>query len=96
MKQSSVIVINDILEHANAALDAFSMLLGDDDWFFSAKKPSLFDASVFAYTQLLLDDTVAWDNAPGSLTQLVRSKTNLVSHRNRILQQYFSSDVVRP
>jgi metaxin len=76
---------------AEEAFTALEMLLGKDEWFFNNKEPTLFDASVFAYTHLLLDNKLGrgWVNT--SLRDYVTQKSGLVKHRNRILESYFSS-----
>ncbi|KAM4057613.1 mitochondrial membrane transport complex protein [Hirsutella rhossiliensis] len=45
-----------LLANAAAAFRALSALLADNEWFFGAAAPGLFDADVFAYTHLILDD----------------------------------------
>lgn len=65
------------------------MVLGSDDWFFGANKPGLFDASVFAYTQLLMDDKLGKGWVDTRLRDAVLSRKNLVRHRARILTTYF-------
>jgi metaxin len=58
-----------------------------NDWFFGNDKPALFDASVFAYTQLLLDDRMGWKEK--KLCMALRRRENLVQHRERLLVRYF-------
>ena len=41
---------------------ALSDLLDTEDWFFGLTGPSLFDASVFAYTHLILDSKMHWSD----------------------------------
>lgn len=45
--------------------------------------PSLFDAAVFAYTHLLLDESMQWQDR--RLSEMVVQTPQLVKHRNRIL-----------
>lgn len=73
-------------EAANALL-ALSELLGQDQWFFGQKQPSMLDASIFAYTQLILDESLRWGD--NKLAVHVSQNHNLVGHRDRILNQFF-------
>ena len=47
----------------------------------------MFDAAVFAYTNVLLDERLAWGDA--RLTEVVRAFEALVAHRERILGRYW-------
>lgn len=86
-KTTPNVVVDDILRDGKEALQALSTLLGSDQWFFGAEGPALFDASVFAYTHLLLDEGMGWkDNGLGDA---VRGFSNLVHHRDTIIGQYF-------
>lgn len=76
----------DQAEEAFAALDS---LLGDNEWFFGAEKPGLFDASVFAYTHLLLDDGLGKGWLDTRLRDTLMSRQRLIAHRNKILKTYF-------
>ena len=55
--------------------------------------PSLFDASVFAYTHLILDsvhdgeEVMQWQ--VNSLKSILCRYENLVNHRKRILEMYY-------
>ncbi|KAI1778408.1 hypothetical protein F4818DRAFT_438572 [Hypoxylon cercidicola] len=69
---------------AREAFGALSSVLASGDWFFEHSSPSLFDATLFSYAHLLLDDSLAWEDR--TLTDIVRKFPNLVRHRNRILQ----------
>lgn len=91
LKHSSVINEEVLYAEAEEAFAALEMLLGKDEWFFNNATPGLFDASVFAYTHLLLDNKLGrgWENT--SLRDFVTQKSGLVRHRNRILELYFSS-----
>lgn len=91
LKHSAVINAQDLYEQAEEAFAALEMALSNDKWFFGATKPSLFDASVFAYTHLLLDDSLGNGWVDTRLRDAVRSRKNLVSHRERILTSYFPS-----
>ncbi|EAW07514.1 putative mitochondrial outer membrane protein (Sam35) [Aspergillus clavatus NRRL 1] len=66
------------------AFEALSALLGDNLHFFDRPNPGLFDASVFAYTHLILDEGMGWKQ--NRLGQLLRQHENLVQHRERLLK----------
>ncbi|KAG9232298.1 hypothetical protein BJ875DRAFT_443305 [Amylocarpus encephaloides] len=87
LKNSSIIDIDDLYSEADKAFEALSILLGDDPWFFGSDEPTLYDASVFGYTQLLLDDGMGWEEK--KLCRALRRRTNLVQHRERLLVRYF-------
>jgi metaxin len=87
LKSSSYIDIFDLETDAENAFDALSTLLSEDEFFFGRTTPGIFDASVFAYTHLLLDESMHWKY--NRLGQLLRRHPNLVNHRDRLLQQYF-------
>lgn len=78
-----------LYEGAREALEALSTVLGTSDWFFDTSEPSLFDATVFAYTHLLLDERMAWEDQ--TLTEMAKEFPNLVEHRDRILQRCWGS-----
>ena len=77
----------ELYQDAKDAWTALSSLLGEHQWFFDAERPSLFDASVFAYTNPLLDSDLNWGVL--TLTQTLRQSANLVEHRQRVLQSFF-------
>lgn len=87
LNYSSVINVDDLYSEADKAFEALSILLGEDQWFLGGETPTLFDASVFAYTQLLLDEKMGWKEK--RLVRSVRKRENLVSHRERLLVRYF-------
>jgi metaxin len=87
-KNSPVIDINDLYSEADKAFEALSIFLGHDEWFFGCDSPTLLDASVFAYTHLLLDERMRWKGQ--RLVRMVRKRVNLVEHRDRLLVRYFS------
>jgi metaxin len=60
LKHTSIIDIDDLYSEADKAFEALSILLGANTWFFGHERPALFDASVFAYTHLLLDNDLGW------------------------------------
>jgi metaxin len=84
---SSTISEEDTMREAAKALSAFSELLGEDQWFFGQEKPSMFDASIFAYTHLILDQGLQWGE--NELGRQVSQHQNLVAHRDRIIKQFF-------
>ncbi|KAK4507889.1 hypothetical protein PRZ48_001624 [Zasmidium cellare] len=84
---SNVVSALDLLNDAEEAFQALADLLGQDQWFFGQGHPSLFDASFFAYTCLILDDAFGWKHNP--LEELLSKHQNLVDHRNRIVEVYF-------
>lgn len=86
---SAYIDVDDILEEANNALEALSTLLGDNDLFFGASQPGMFDASVFAYTHLILDGRMDWKE--NLLGKYLSRYENLVEHSRRLKEEYFTS-----
>ncbi|KAI1380956.1 hypothetical protein F4677DRAFT_205599 [Hypoxylon crocopeplum] len=74
-----------IYDEAGLAINALSTALNSDRWFFGAPVPTLFDAAVFSYTHLLLDDRLPWKDQ--KLPNMMKRCQNLVDHRNRILQK---------
>jgi metaxin len=86
-RSDNLVSLSDILRDAEEAVEALSALLGDDSWFFRSDMPGMFDASVFAYTHLILDESLGWQHNP--LGDMVNRYENLVLHRNRILDRYF-------
>lgn len=84
LKTSRYIDVADLEGDASAAFEALSTLLGEDEHFFGRPNPGLFDASVFAYTQLILDDNLGWKR--NRLGQLLKEHSNLVQHRERLLK----------
>ncbi|KEZ38588.1 Uncharacterized protein SAPIO_CDS10579 [Scedosporium apiospermum] len=78
-----------IYAEAEAALVALRDVLeaSETEWFFGEKETTVFDAAVFAYTNVLLDERLAWGDA--RLTEVVRAFEALVAHRERILGRYW-------
>ena len=70
------------------ALEALSELLGHDEFFFGERRPGLFDASVFAYTHIFLDEGLDWKQK--RLQEALEQFSNLVEHRTRIMEGWFS------
>jgi len=87
LKHTSIIDTDDLYSEADKAFEALSILLGEDSWFFGSGKPALFDAAVFGYTQLLLDEELGWREE--KLSRALRRRANLVQHRERLLVRYF-------
>ena len=87
LKQSSVIDVEALFRDAQKAWEALSELLAEDKYFFGEDEPGLFDASVFAYTYLLLSDSMNWKDQ--RLSSGLARHNNLVDHSERISQQYF-------
>jgi metaxin len=84
---SDEIVESDIMQEAEEGIDALATILAEDEWFFASQRPTLFDASVFAYTQLILDENMGWQD--NKLGDHLRHRSNLIQHRDRILDVYF-------
>ena len=87
LKTNARFSAHDIVQDATEALSALSTLLGRSDYFFGNQRPGLFDASVFAYTHLLLDEDLKWQK--NELGEALTDVTNLVEHRHRIFKLYF-------
>lgn len=84
LKTSPYIDVADLEADAGGAFEALSALLGENEHFFDRPKPGLFDASVFAYTHLILDESLGWKR--NRLAQQLREHKNLVQHRERLLK----------
>lgn len=84
LKTSTYIDAGALEAEAGEAFEALSTLLGDSVHFFDRPNPGLFDASVFAYTHLILDEKMGWKR--DRLGQLLRRHENLVQHRERLLK----------
>jgi metaxin len=87
LKSTRYVREDEVYVEAEKAFEALSTLLGDDTHFFGMERPSLFDASVFAYTHLLLDESLNWQNK--RLTGCLTNMKNLAQHRQRLLTRYF-------
>ncbi|KAI1865836.1 uncharacterized protein JN550_008094 [Neoarthrinium moseri] len=68
---------------AEQAFDALATALGSEAWFFGSSEPGLFDATVFAYTHLVLDETLAWIDT--RMKAALQKFPTLVDHRARVL-----------
>ncbi|KKK24527.1 mitochondrial outer membrane protein, partial [Aspergillus ochraceoroseus] len=84
LKSSQFIDASALEAEAAEAFEALSTLLGDHVHFFNRPNPGLFDASVFAYTHLLLDQGMGWKY--NRLGQLLSRHDNLVQHQARLLK----------
>lgn len=92
VKHSATISAETLYNQAEEAFTALESLLGDDKWFFGAERPGLFDASVFAYMHLLLDDRLGKGWLDTRLRDTLTSRQRLIAHRNMILEKYFPND----
>jgi len=90
LKFSALVDAEQLHKQAEEAFAALEMVLGDEPWFFGAAGPGLFDANVFAYTHLLMDDNLGRGWVDTRLRDALLCRKNLMSHRNRILATYFS------
>ncbi|KAK3945855.1 hypothetical protein QBC46DRAFT_276645 [Diplogelasinospora grovesii] len=80
-----------VYREARLALEALAIQLGTSDsgWFFGAEQPTLFDASVFAYTYLMLKYLGGDEgDREGSLGAMVRNagKGELAAHCRRLTE----------
>lgn len=89
LKTFTIIDSGELYQNADDAFQALSTLLGGSQYFFDADKPGLFDASLFAYTHLILDESMGWETS--TLTEALSKYSNLVQHRNLLLRQYFGT-----
>ncbi|KAF9736731.1 mitochondrial outer membrane protein [Paraphaeosphaeria minitans] len=89
LKFSAIIDAAELHRQAEEAFEALETVLGNDSWFFGASQPGLFDASVFAYTHLLMDGNLgdAWVDT--RLRDALLKCKNLTSHRDRIIASCF-------
>lgn len=87
LKSSSYVREDELYLEAENAFVALSTFLGDNEYFFGKEKPTLFDASVFAYTHLLLEESLNWQNT--RLRESLKKMPNLVEHRQKLLRNYF-------
>lgn len=74
-----------VYKDAEQAFEALETALGSGPWFFGNSGPGLFDAAVFAYTHLLLDESLGWTDA--RLSGSLRRFPKLVEHRNQLLDR---------
>lgn len=83
----NIISTFDLMKEVEEAFEALATLLGGDKYFFGQDDPGLFDASVFAYTELILDRQFGWKHNP--LQEHLSKHENLIQHRNNIHDLYF-------
>ncbi|KAI4171771.1 MAG: hypothetical protein LQ343_004022 [Gyalolechia ehrenbergii] len=88
--KSPIVDIDALYQESIRAFSALSELLGDNDWFFG-DSPGLLDASVFAYTYLLCDDAMGWEEEDARWGKELREGRwpNLVEHRRRIYEKWY-------
>ncbi|OGM48533.1 mitochondrial outer membrane protein (Sam35) [Aspergillus bombycis] len=86
LKTSQYIDVSALEAEADDAFEALSTLLGSNEHFFERSSPGLFDASVFAYTHLILDKGMGWKR--NRLAELLQKHENLVQHRERLLKYF--------
>ena len=90
LKHSPVIDVKSLFRDTEKAWEALSELLGDDDYFFAEEDPGLFDAGVFAYTHLLLSESLEWKDR--RLSNGLSNYNNLVEHSHRVSERYFDGE----
>ncbi|KUL88642.1 hypothetical protein ZTR_05118 [Talaromyces verruculosus] len=88
LKYSDYIDVDTLEADADSAFEALSILLGDNEYFYNRSQPGLFDANVFAYTHLILDENMGWKY--NQLAHSLSKYENLVRHREALLQRYFA------
>jgi len=88
LKTNTIIDPEELCRHAVEAFQSLSTLLGEDKFFLGQTTPGLFDASVFAYTQIILDDGLQFSNP--TLKLALQQHLNLVRHRDRLIRGFFS------
>lgn len=86
----SFIDANEIYEQADAAFAALSTLLGDEQYFSKNDAPSLFDASLVAYTHLILNFGEEMDQSwprwkDQTLPAILLRHNKLLTHRDRVI-----------
>jgi len=88
LKTYTIIDGLELFAKAEEAFQSLSTLLGKDQFFFGQTTPGLFDASLFAYTQVILDDDLEWKTP--TLKKALQRYDNLVQHRARLVRGFFS------
>jgi len=89
LKFSAIVDAEELYRQAEEAFEALETALGKDSWFFGASKPGLFDASVFSYTHLLMDDNLGQGWVDTRLRDALLKRKSLTNHRDRIVTSYF-------
>jgi metaxin len=87
LKTNTTIDPQDLYAQAEQAFQALSTLLADSQFFFGQTTPGLFDASLFAYSQIILDDNLNFGNP--TLKLALQQHENLVQHRDRLIRGFF-------
>ncbi|RHZ50548.1 hypothetical protein Glove_495g44 [Diversispora epigaea] len=80
---------DDIYHEASDALQALSVALGDNPYFFGQRLPTFIDAVVFSYLHIILEFPVTSAN---DLNQLVNKHKNLVEFTKRIYTEYYEQE----
>lgn len=89
----SLIDADEIYGQAEAAFSALNTLLGDNDFFSRTATPGLFDASLVAFTHLILEfgdnsdrqkDELSWKDR--DLYNMLLRHDGLIQHRNRVIE----------
>lgn len=87
LKHSPIIDVEAVYRDCYKAFEALSELLGEDECFFGEETPGLFDASVFAYTHVFLNQELDWKDT--RLRKGLEQYANLVEHQKRIMERWF-------
>ena len=87
LKQSAVVDVEALYRECDAGFASLSELLGTEDWFFGGSSPGIFDASIFAYTHVLLDSEIDWRDT--RMREILKKYENLIQHHERIYTNYF-------
>ncbi|POR36987.1 Uncharacterized protein TPAR_02812, partial [Tolypocladium paradoxum] len=74
-----------LLADAADAFRSLAALLAEHEWFFAAHAPGMFDAEVFAYTYLILDEGMGWRD--DALRTCLAGFPNLVRHSARLYER---------
>lgn len=90
LRVRSRIDVEEIYESADAAFRSLATVLSDDSFFSKADSPSLFDATLFSYTHLILrfgqdsQSSISWSST--TLLDLLLRHDRLVQHSQRVLK----------
>jgi metaxin len=87
LKTNTVIDAQEVYAQAANAFRSLSTLLDEDKFFFGQSTPGMFDASLFAYSQVILDERLDFRNPV--LRSSLRKYPNLVQHRDRLIRGFF-------
>ena len=88
LKTNTILDSGQLYAQAEQAFAALSTLLAEDEFFFGQTTPGLFDASLFAYTQVILDTSLNFSNP--TLKLALQQHDNLIQHRDRLIRGFFS------